>query len=159
MYQCKCGRKMWAGPVGPKISGVIKYLAARRAVRYEVLCQPARLFLCAVLMGRKKDSALFDIQQRGSLYCACNRAPLRGIIECMSTCRHEILTLVPPPSAKLRCRHCHLTISESELDADCCPECLDAHKVRRRDFDKVIAAETHAARYRCESCGMIVESS
>jgi len=86
----------------------------------------------------------------------CILSPLREIIEYMSTCRHEILTLLPQPSAKLRCRHCHLMISESELGEDCCPECLDAHKVRRRDFDRVSAAVTPAARYRCESCGMIV---
>jgi hypothetical protein len=75
----------------------------------------------------------------------------------MSTCRHEILTLVPAPAARLRCRHCHLTIAESELGAGCCPECLDAHKVRRRDFEKISDAQSPAARYRCESCGMIIK--
>ncbi|MBN2105810.1 MAG: hypothetical protein JW832_00180 [Deltaproteobacteria bacterium] len=74
----------------------------------------------------------------------------------MSTCNHEILTLVPPPGAKLRCRHCHLTISEAELGDGCCPECFETSKERRRDFEKVIPAEAPAARYCCESCGMVV---
>ncbi len=76
----------------------------------------------------------------------------------MRTCSHEILTLLPAASPRLQCRHCHLTITESELGSNCCPECLETHKVRRRDFDKIDAAAGSAARYCCESCGMIVES-
>jgi hypothetical protein len=76
----------------------------------------------------------------------------------MSTCTHEILTLLPAPSPRLQCRHCHLTITESELGDNCCPECLESRKVRCRDFDTVDAAEGAAVRYRCESCGILVES-
>ena len=74
----------------------------------------------------------------------------------MSTCRHEILTLVPAPGARLRCRHCHLTISEQELGDGCCPECLETFKIKRGDFDKLGAADNSAVCYRCETCGMIV---
>ena len=76
----------------------------------------------------------------------------------MSTCSHEILTLLPPASPRLQCRHCHLTITESELGDNYCPECLEVNKVRRRDFDTVDAAAGTAARYRCERCGIIVKS-
>ena len=74
----------------------------------------------------------------------------------MSTCRHEILTLVPPPGARLRCRHCHLTITEHELGDGCCPECLEADKIKRRDFEKLDSPESISVRYRCETCGMVV---
>lgn len=74
----------------------------------------------------------------------------------MSACRHEILTLVPPPAARLRCRHCHLTISERELGDGCCPECLETFQHRRRDFETLDAPEGAAVRYRCEACGLII---
>jgi hypothetical protein len=75
----------------------------------------------------------------------------------MSTCKHEVLTLVPVKSNKLRCRYCHLTITEEELGSGCCPECLEVHKLRRRDFEKIIAADSETIRYCCERCGMLIE--
>ena len=75
----------------------------------------------------------------------------------MSTCRHEMLTLVPAPAARLRCRHCHLTITEQELGADCCPECLEQFKIRRRDFEAIASGGGEPVRYRCETCGMIID--
>ena len=75
----------------------------------------------------------------------------------MSSCKHEVLTLVPTKINKLRCRHCHITISEDELGSECCPECLDAHNVRRRDFEKITAENSRATRYCCEHCGALIE--
>jgi hypothetical protein len=75
----------------------------------------------------------------------------------MSTCTHEVLTLVAVKGNKLRCRHCHLTISEDELGSECCPECLEAHKIRRRDFEKLEQDDSGKTRYCCAKCGMIIE--
>ncbi|MCX5894226.1 MAG: hypothetical protein NTZ51_00125 [Proteobacteria bacterium] len=75
----------------------------------------------------------------------------------MRSCKHEVLTLVPVKSNRLRCRHCHLTITEEELGSNCCPECLAVHKVRRRDFEKIIATDSGTTRYCCEHCGMVID--
>ncbi len=75
----------------------------------------------------------------------------------MNSCKHEVITLLEPKKKKLCCRHCHLMISEDELGNGCCPECLDVHKVRRRDFKPVDEPDSETVRYRCESCGMVVE--
>jgi len=75
----------------------------------------------------------------------------------MEPCKHEVLTLVPIKSNKLRCRHCHLTITEEELAGGGCPECLAVHKVRRSDFDNVTVADSGTSRYCCERCGMVIE--
>ena len=75
----------------------------------------------------------------------------------MENCKHEILTLVTEKTNKVRCRHCHLTISENELENGYCPECLEVHNVRRSDFDKAAQPDTKTTRYYCEGCGIIVE--
>ncbi len=75
----------------------------------------------------------------------------------MSFCKHEVLRLVTVKRNKLQCRHCHLIISEDELGAGCCPECLEVHKLRRRDFEKIIDAESGAVRYCCEHCGAVID--
>jgi len=75
----------------------------------------------------------------------------------MSPCKHEVLTLVPVKNKRLRCRHCHLTISEDELGSGNCPECLEVHGVGRRDFEKIIAAARERTRYCCEGCGTVIE--
>ncbi|MCK5515084.1 MAG: hypothetical protein KAJ00_11345 [Deltaproteobacteria bacterium] len=75
----------------------------------------------------------------------------------MSSCKHEVLTLVSIKRNKLRCRHCYLTISEDELGSDCCPECLAVHKIRRRDFEKIIPEDSGTIRYCCEQCGAVIE--
>ena len=74
----------------------------------------------------------------------------------MSSCKHEVLTLVPIKNNKLRCRHCHLIISEDELGHDCCPECLEVHKVKRRDFERIVEND-NTIRYCCEQCGAVIE--
>ena len=50
MCQGKCGRKMRDVLLDAACDADIKYLAARRAVWYVVLCQPERLLLCATLI-------------------------------------------------------------------------------------------------------------
>ncbi|MCF8069867.1 MAG: hypothetical protein K9L30_14900 [Desulfobacterales bacterium] len=75
----------------------------------------------------------------------------------MENCKHEILTLVIEKSNKVRCRHCHLTISEDELENGYCPECMEAHNVRHCDFDKVSRPDSPTTRYYCENCGIIIE--
>ena len=73
----------------------------------------------------------------------------------MTTCRHYNLVLLPREAPRLRCRHCHLTLSAEELGEGPCPECLDATGQRRYDFDP-LATASQAARYRCEDCGALV---
>jgi len=65
---------------------------------------------------------------------------------------------MPPPEARLRCRHCHLTISVSELGSGCCPECLEVHKLRMKDFEEIPDATAGCTRYRCEACGLIFDA-
>jgi Zn finger protein HypA/HybF involved in hydrogenase expression len=77
----------------------------------------------------------------------------------MPSCKHEVLTLVPMKSNRLRCRHCHLTISEDELGNGDCPECLEVHKIKRRDFEHMNEPESSATRYYCERCGAVVDFS
>lgn len=75
----------------------------------------------------------------------------------MHPCKHEVLTLVPMQSNRLRCRHCHLTISEDELGSGDCPECLEVHRIGRRDFEQITAADRKTIRYCCENCGTVIE--
>ena len=75
----------------------------------------------------------------------------------MPPCKHEVLTLVAVKSNRLRCRHCHLTISEDELGSGDCPECLEVHRIGRRDFEKITAVDTETIRYCCERCGTVIE--
>jgi len=76
----------------------------------------------------------------------------------MPECKHTVLTLMPVPSARLRCRHCHLTISSSELGTGCCPECLEVKGLRKYDFEEIPEATAGRTRYRCEACGLILET-
>jgi len=75
----------------------------------------------------------------------------------MNVCKHEVLSLLPARRNKLQCRHCSLIITEDELGSGCCPECLEVHKVKRRDFATVIAADSSVTRYCCDHCGMIID--
>jgi len=76
----------------------------------------------------------------------------------MVDCKHTVLALMPQPEARLRCRHCHLTISASELGSGCCPECLEVHKARRQDFDEITDPAANRTRYRCEACGLLFDA-
>ena len=75
----------------------------------------------------------------------------------MSSCNHRKLVLMEKQGKKYRCRHCHLTIDEKELDGGCCPECLEACGVRRRDFEVLKPEYDGRVLYRCEECGAIIE--
>jgi len=76
----------------------------------------------------------------------------------MSVCSHKVLTLMPPAQPRLRCRHCHLTISVSELGSGCCPECLEVNKRRTYDFEEISDSTAGLTRYRCEACGLIFDA-
>jgi rubredoxin len=65
---------------------------------------------------------------------------------------------MPSPEARLRCRHCHLTISVTELGSSCCPECLEVNGLRKYDFEEVADNTAERIRYRCEACGLIVDA-
>ena len=74
----------------------------------------------------------------------------------MEDCPHLKLVLVIPNTDKLRCRRCNLTISRSELEGDCCPECLEVRGERHADFEEVALEEIPGTHYRCESCGAVI---
>jgi phage FluMu protein Com len=71
-------------------------------------------------------------------------------------CRHHELILLPPPDKRLRCRHCHLVIGEKDLADGNCPECWEVSGMKRRDFEPVASDGGVTTRYRCESCGAII---
>ena len=74
----------------------------------------------------------------------------------MTTCRHKKLVLLEKQVKKFRCRHCHLTIDETELASGYCPECQEVYGVRRRDFEEVKTKDDGAVVYRCEDCGTLI---
>jgi len=74
----------------------------------------------------------------------------------MTDCKHrKLLGLESKTVERVRCRHCHLTISVSELKGGHCPECLEATGRKRYDFEPVEPAASRLVRYRCEDCGAI----
>lgn len=70
----------------------------------------------------------------------------------MTECHHANLLVVTENSARLRCRHCHLTLKAEELDNGYCPECLAVNREKRDDFEK-IETKKKGVQYRCEDCG------
>jgi len=77
----------------------------------------------------------------------------------MALCKHSILVLLPGKKNLLRCRSCHLTITADELGEGHCPECFEISGGRRYDFEEIAATDTGKTRYRCEECGVIIESN
>ena len=77
----------------------------------------------------------------------------------MTACNHSTLELLPEPKKTLRCKHCHLTIAESELGDGYCPECFDAFGIKRSDFEEMANTKPAVVRYRCEECGAVIESA
>ncbi len=73
-------------------------------------------------------------------------------------CDHKNLLLLAARPDKLRCRHCHLTLTADELGNSHCPECFEATGKRRYAFEPVAAPVDQAARYRCEDCGIFIET-
>ena len=77
----------------------------------------------------------------------------------MTSCSHSNLVLLPAAKNKLRCRHCHLMIKADELGKGFCPECFETRSEKLYDFEEIAETETGAVRYRCEDCGVIIESA
>ena len=76
----------------------------------------------------------------------------------MAACRHLQLVLVRDSAARMRCRHCHLTIKAEDLPGRYCPECFESARVKRYDFEAVAAVDSSLVRYRCEECGGMIET-
>jgi rubrerythrin len=76
----------------------------------------------------------------------------------MISCNHSELELLPEKKNRLRCRHCHLSIEADELGDGYCPECFEMQGKKRYDFEEMDTVETGTARYRCEECGIIIET-
>ena len=75
-----------------------------------------------------------------------------------STCNHLNISFIKPDTQKrLQCRHCHLTITEAELDKSFCPECYESTGKKNYDFAPLISDASEKILYRCESCGIIIE--
>jgi hypothetical protein len=51
-----------------------------------------------------------------------------------------------------------LTIKADELGERYCPECFEMHGKKQYDFEEIPEKETEIARYRCEDCGVIIQS-
>ncbi|MBW1642347.1 MAG: hypothetical protein JRI53_09975 [Deltaproteobacteria bacterium] len=76
----------------------------------------------------------------------------------MNTCSHANLIQLPQPEKKLRCQHCHLTIKADELKQGYCPECFEMNGDKRYEFETIDVKEPAATQYKCEDCGVIIES-
>ncbi len=76
----------------------------------------------------------------------------------MSNCPHHNLLLLEVPAPRLRCRHCHLTIREDELDGGFCPECYETSGKRRYEFETLAGADGEI-KYRCEDCGLLITAA
>jgi len=76
----------------------------------------------------------------------------------MSPCPHRQLVLVRETYARLRCRHCHLTITAADLPGRYCPECFETAHTKRYDFDEVVPVDSGRVCYRCEACGGLIET-
>lgn len=76
----------------------------------------------------------------------------------MSECLHKNLVLIMERSDKVRCKHCHLTISQEELGSNYCPECYESSGKKNYDFEEVGANSSAKTQYRCEDCGVIIST-
>jgi Zn finger protein HypA/HybF involved in hydrogenase expression len=76
----------------------------------------------------------------------------------MIACPHRQLVLVRDTAARLRCRHCHLTIKAADLSGRYCPECLETTHTKRYDFEEIVPVDSGSAYYRCEACGSRIET-
>jgi len=92
-------------------------------------------------------------------YCDVDSLPSAAIpFASMAKCSHKVLVLCQRDDNKLRCRHCHLTISRKELGGGHCPECFAERGVRHDDFEEVETDGDQAITYRCEDCHILIES-
>jgi predicted RNA-binding Zn-ribbon protein involved in translation (DUF1610 family) len=76
----------------------------------------------------------------------------------MTSCIHPILVLLPEKKNMLRCQHCHLKIKADELEESYCPECFEIHRKKQYDFEEIADTDAGISKYRCEKCGVIIES-
>ena len=82
-------------------------------------------------------------------------APIEGRV---TECKHTKLTFVEESSERrVRCQHCHLTITDSELAGGYCPECYETAGVKRYAFDRVPPAAKGPQRLRCEDCALLID--
>jgi hypothetical protein len=73
----------------------------------------------------------------------------------MNACPHRQLVLVRETHTRLRCRHCHLTLTAADLAGRYCPACFATTHTKRYDFDEVRLADSGRVSYRCEACGRL----
>lgn len=66
--------------------------------------------------------------------------------------------MLKDPPGKLRCRHCHLTISKGELGEGYCPECFEETGEKRYDFESADTDSGDITRFRCEDCGALIKA-
>ena len=76
----------------------------------------------------------------------------------MSNCTHPHLVLLAARGNRIRCRHCHLTIDPQELGDSHCPECYEVYGLKRSDFEPVEDGQAAIVRYRCEDCGVTIDT-
>ena len=76
----------------------------------------------------------------------------------MNACSHSNLIQLPEAEKRLRCQHCHLTITANELKQGYCPECFEMNGDKRYDFEEIAPSKTVTTQYKCEDCGVIIES-
>jgi predicted RNA-binding Zn-ribbon protein involved in translation (DUF1610 family) len=76
----------------------------------------------------------------------------------MTSCKHSTLELIPERKKTVRCKHCHLTMSADELGDSYCPECFDGSGEKRYDFEALSNVGGNVVRYRCEECGVIINT-
>jgi hypothetical protein len=51
-----------------------------------------------------------------------------------------------------------LTINADDLTSRYCPECFETSRTKRYDFEEIVTVATGIVRYRCEECGIIIET-
>ena len=74
----------------------------------------------------------------------------------MSECFHKNLTLIRAQTKKLRCEHCHLTISPDELEEGYCPECYESTGQKKTDFKEVPPEASNKSQYICDDCQITI---
>lgn len=76
----------------------------------------------------------------------------------MSKCMHTKLTVLRTSTeTRVRCRACHLTITEAELAGGYCPECYEGSGAKRYEFEPVAQVNKDPPRLRCEDCALIID--